>query len=257
MFDRDDLGRVKLDAGEKFLGGSFLPKIRLKSIMDQYDFVEGAYQYYAENGYEPGNPDDGIWHDCHFPIPFCLGGTTTIKLLQEHHAIQGVLQSEEFNCPCVYGWEGKYLEGAYLREFKKWMAEKIKPARKALKVYTDACSEEYRANQSERAKGYWAQLSDEERSKLIRDRWASQSAEAKTARAVKGWKTRKKNGWKMKKPARSLAVKVIHSNGEEILYQSMTEAARELGCSRSSLHRHISGTRVIKMLSGIKVEFTC
>jgi hypothetical protein len=92
--------------------------------MDQHEYVINVYSYYAENHYEPGNPEDGLWEECHYPVPKCKGGTLTILLLKEHHAVQGVLQSEEYSCPCIYGWEKKYLPKKYLHLWKKWMAVK-------------------------------------------------------------------------------------------------------------------------------------
>ena len=88
--------------------------------MNQHEFVAGAYAYYGENYYEPGNPEDGEWQECHYPVPRCKGGTLTILLLKEHHAVQGVLQSEEYDHPCIHSWEGKYLQGEYKTLFNKW-----------------------------------------------------------------------------------------------------------------------------------------
>jgi hypothetical protein len=89
-------------------------------MLTQQEWVEGCYAYYAENGYEPGNPEDGEWEDAHYPVPKCEGGEVTIKLLKQHHAVQGVLQSEEYQRPCIWGWEANYLEGEMLALCKKW-----------------------------------------------------------------------------------------------------------------------------------------
>ena len=88
--------------------------------MDQHEFVAGCIAYYAENGYEPGNPEDGVWHDCHYPVPECFNGKEKIKLLREHHAIQGVLQSEEYQWCCIWSWEINYLPVEYHDLFYKW-----------------------------------------------------------------------------------------------------------------------------------------
>jgi hypothetical protein len=88
--------------------------------MNQHEYVLGCQRYYAENGYEPGNPEDGEWHDCHYPVPKCLGGTKTIKLLKQHHAVQGVLQSEEYQHCCIRTWELAYLDGELLALARKW-----------------------------------------------------------------------------------------------------------------------------------------
>ena len=49
----------------------------LTATTNQHTWVYGCYAYYLENGYEPGNPEDGEWHECHYPVPACLGGTET------------------------------------------------------------------------------------------------------------------------------------------------------------------------------------
>jgi len=114
--------------------------------MDQHTFVAGCLAYYAENYYEPGNPEDGEWHDCHYPVPERLGGTETIKLLVQHHAIQGVLQSDEYQYPCVWGWEDKYLPSDYLpllhhwRDVASWMGgnkARMKLGTRVRITYTD------------------------------------------------------------------------------------------------------------------------
>jgi hypothetical protein len=68
----------------------------------QKEFVEGCLQYYSEFGIVAGDPEEGIWEDAHYPIPECLGGTETILLLSEHHYIQGIYQSLEFNKVCFW-----------------------------------------------------------------------------------------------------------------------------------------------------------
>jgi hypothetical protein len=82
-------------------------------IWNQHEFVENCLKWYKECDLEPGNPEDGLWHKAHYPAPFCLGGEEWVWLLKEHHAIQGVLQSLEFDHCCVGGWEKKYLVGEW------------------------------------------------------------------------------------------------------------------------------------------------
>jgi len=103
-----------------------------KVMLTQQEWVEGCYAYYAENYYEPGNPEDGEWEDAHYPVPKCKGGEVTIKLLKHHHAIQGVLQSEEYQHPCIWGWEANYLSGEMLALCEKWKAEQGRRSRAAL-----------------------------------------------------------------------------------------------------------------------------
>ena len=95
-------------------------------MLSQKEFVEGCYNWYREADLQPGNPEDGDWDEAHYPVPKCKGGTETILLLKEHHAVQGVIQSEELQWRCIWGWEEKYLEGEYLELFNKWMSEGMK-----------------------------------------------------------------------------------------------------------------------------------
>ena len=85
-------------------------------------FVETTLKNYRDLGLKPdGSPQ---WNLAHFPLPKVLGGTQEICLLKGDHAVQGVLQSEAYQTPCIYGWEGEYLDGEMLALFKKWMAVK-------------------------------------------------------------------------------------------------------------------------------------
>jgi hypothetical protein len=92
-------------------------------MITQSEYVEGCQQWYKEANLQPGNPKDGEWQECHYPVPKCLKGTEIVLMLKEHHAVQGVLQSEEYQHPCIWGWEGKYLQGEYLELFIKWRSE--------------------------------------------------------------------------------------------------------------------------------------
>jgi hypothetical protein len=96
-------------------------------MLTQQEWVGGCYTYYAENGYEPGNPEDGDWEVAHYPVPRCLGGVDTVLLLREHHAVQGVLQSEQYQHPCIWGWESNYLTGEMLILFGKWKRINAQP----------------------------------------------------------------------------------------------------------------------------------
>jgi len=92
-------------------------------MLSQKEFVENCYNWYREADLQPGNPEDGNWEEAHYPIPKCKDGTETILLLREHHAIQGVIQSVEYQWRCIWGDEEKYLSGEYLELFKKWRSE--------------------------------------------------------------------------------------------------------------------------------------
>jgi hypothetical protein len=93
-------------------------------MITQREYVEGCQQWYREADLQPGNPEDGEWHECHYPAPKCLGGTETVLLLKEHHAVQGVLQSEEYQHPCIWGWERSYLSEECLERYIYWMKSK-------------------------------------------------------------------------------------------------------------------------------------
>jgi len=223
--------------------------------MDQHEFVRGAYAYYAENGYEPGNPEDGVWHDCHYPVPAWKGGTETIKLLIEHHAVHGVLQSEEFQHPCVYGWEKQYLQGEYLNLFSKWMSAKARPAQEASKAYwMSVPDEEFRSIQSVKGKKAWESLSQLERSNELTRRANLLSEEERIEKAKKGWETKKLKGNAYAPPGMSIPVRVTAPSGEVMTFSSMTAAALELNCSRVSVYRHATGKRVVSKLKGYLIE---
>lgn len=92
--------------------------------LTQKQFIRNCYDYYRESGLTPGNPDDGVWHEAHYPLPRGRG-SRWVYLLEEHHAVQAVLQSEEVGHPCVWSWEGRFLVGDWehlLPLFDKWMS---------------------------------------------------------------------------------------------------------------------------------------
>jgi hypothetical protein len=87
--------------------------------MNQKTFVEGCLSKYRWETI----PEGQVWHDAHYPVPECLGGTDTIKLWESDHAVQGVYQSEEVGHPCIFGWEKDWLEGELLERFTFWRSE--------------------------------------------------------------------------------------------------------------------------------------
>lgn len=86
------------------------------------DFVFECQMRYSEQGII--GDSSYLWEAAHHPKPKCLGGTETKDLLKEDHAIHGVLQSEVYQHPCIWGWEVDYLDGELLQLFKKWQSEK-------------------------------------------------------------------------------------------------------------------------------------
>ena len=112
----------------QFVAATTMTKTNGDKMLSQKEFVEGCYNWYREADLQPGNPEDGDWDEAHYPIPNCKGGTETILLLRGHHAIQGVIQSEEMQHMCIFNWEKKYLSGEYLELFYKWKSEGMKVA---------------------------------------------------------------------------------------------------------------------------------
>jgi hypothetical protein len=97
-------------------------------MITQEEFVADCYLNYAILGLEQGNPEDGDWHQCHYPVPKSLGGTECVWLLEKDHAIQGILQCEQYNHPSIYGWEKLYLPDDMIHLYDKWMTRKSQRA---------------------------------------------------------------------------------------------------------------------------------
>ena len=122
-------------------------------MITQREYVEGCLQWCKEADLQPGNPEDGTWEQCHYPAPKCLGGTETVLLLKEHHAAQGVLQSEEYQHPCIWGWERLYLDENATPLWKKWMRLKAQPAIDAMSALPYEVKQEWgRIGQSKMTK---------------------------------------------------------------------------------------------------------
>jgi hypothetical protein len=144
----------------------------------QEQFVRWCEDYYFDNRLEPGNPCHGDWESCHYPVPKCLGGSNTVLLLKEHHAIQGVLQSEECNHPCIWGWEKSYLEAEILSLWRKWMGVKAIPG---IIRWKGLPREETREHKQAGGRAAMAKLSPEEKAEFSRKGALSQTREQKQA----------------------------------------------------------------------------
>ena len=175
--------------------------------MNQHEWVYGCYAYYLENYIEPGNPEDGVWEVAHWPVSKCLGGTKTVLLLKEHHAVQGVLQSEEWQTPCLFGWELAYLSGELLVLGRKWKTEQ---ARKS------------GAKGGAATKAKRAAMSEEERREYVR----RQAEHGRKGGAKGGAAARAKLG---------KAVRITWPDGRTEVIPSTAEAARVLGCDPKTL----------------------
>ena len=90
--------------------------------MSQHDYVEACNEWYDYEGIIPGDERVGVWEEAHYPLPQSQGNETVL-LLRHHHAVQGVLQSEEVGYPCIFNWEKKYLDGWLLERLHYWRSE--------------------------------------------------------------------------------------------------------------------------------------
>jgi hypothetical protein len=176
----------------------------LTAIINQHTWVAGCYEYYRRMMYEPGNPEDGTWEAAHWPIPNWAGGTQTILLLKQHHAVHGVLQSEEYGQPCIFGWEANYLNGWLYERCKYWHGQLAAKGNRSSKrdssgamkkAWENFTPEERTARNTPGAKaaGEWLkQRTPEEHSERMRKANASRSPEQKTAEKKKAWETRRR-----------------------------------------------------------------
>lgn len=49
------------------------------------------------------NPPVGYWfEDAHYPLSKAMGGTDTVRLWYPDHIVQGILQTLEYNYPCIF-----------------------------------------------------------------------------------------------------------------------------------------------------------
>ena len=99
--------------------------------MNQHEFVESCLAKYRWESL----PEGQAWEDAHYPIPECLGGTETVKMWSCDHTVQGILQSEENDHPCIHGcWyehDRANLELYYpqfLPSLEKWHLERARRA---------------------------------------------------------------------------------------------------------------------------------
>ena len=84
--------------------------------MNQHEFVKGCLLFYEQEGMTP----EKDWDKAHYPAPKGVG-TETIWLTHEHHQIQGLLQSEEYNQVCFFSGDTKkfLLQGPFMLGWAK------------------------------------------------------------------------------------------------------------------------------------------
>jgi len=69
----------------------------MKLITCQHEWVEHCRLRYR------CNPPVGYWfEDAHYPLSKKMGGTSTVPLWYPDHIVQGVLQTLEYNYPCIF-----------------------------------------------------------------------------------------------------------------------------------------------------------
>jgi hypothetical protein len=86
--------------------------------MNQHDFVKECLEFYAEGGW---SPEKG-WEEAHYPAPKGKGNAT-IWMLHDHHQIQGLWQSKEYDQCCFFVAEAKRFltEGPFVSGwFELW-----------------------------------------------------------------------------------------------------------------------------------------
>ncbi len=111
------------------------------SMTTQQQFIDAALAHYEAEGICPGDPDF-VWEGAHHPTPRHLGGRAKTPLTKHHHAIHGILQSEEVGKPSIFGWEGRvilngpFVDGWFelLDAYDFWMHELKREA--AIKLHS-------------------------------------------------------------------------------------------------------------------------
>jgi hypothetical protein len=86
--------------------------------MNQHDYVKECLEFYEEAGFIPG----AKWEDAHYPAPNGKG-ETTISMLHDHHQVQGLWQSKEYEQCCFFSGDAKQFltEGPFVSGwFELW-----------------------------------------------------------------------------------------------------------------------------------------
>jgi hypothetical protein len=196
--------------------------------MNQHEWVAGCQQYYRDNDLTPGNPDDGVWHGCHYPRPRCLGGTEEILLLEEHHAVQGVLQSEEYQVGCIHGWEKKHLSGDLLELYLKWRSA----------ASTRSCQIRWGRTSPEERSEWGVFLNN---SKSPESRWGAGNKRMKNKTLLVFEREEKKKGLGTGKGSPT-PVTVHYPDGSVVKYESLPAAAEGTGVARSTIKSRLKYT---------------
>jgi hypothetical protein len=81
--------------------------------MKSAQYLKKVQRMYEEDGVRPGDPDFD-WNDAHHPTPRCEKGTETVPLIEGHHFIHDLYQSEDWGRCCFFSGNVKrflYGEG--------------------------------------------------------------------------------------------------------------------------------------------------
>jgi hypothetical protein len=92
-------------------------------MVNQKEFTESCLAKYKHQII----PESQSWEIAHYPHPACKGGKETVTLWSCDHTVQGLLQSEEMDYPCIHIFaRSKDIENLqmfypeYLNLYEKW-----------------------------------------------------------------------------------------------------------------------------------------
>jgi hypothetical protein len=195
-------------------------------MLSQKQFVSACNHYYERNRLEPGNPFYGNWEKAHYPVPNRLGGDKCVWLLKHHHAIHGVIQSEELGLCCVAWWEEDLLPSYYLPYYQKWRHQH--QVDNAGKFWAGMCEEEKQAHIQRMVKGQnWTSAKKKEKAKLLSElRDNSAWEELRVSRLVEKMGT----------------IVEVEEKGHKRVYPSIRQASVEFKVTHAHLAKLLSTT---------------
>ncbi|EHA64067.1 hypothetical protein [Synechococcus sp. WH 8016] len=99
-------------------------------MQTQQAFLTDIQDYYESVNLKAGDPDH-VWEMANYPTPRHIGGKQKVPLTKYHHALHGVIQSEETGSASIFAWEGRvilngpFVDGWFdlLDSFDYWMHE--------------------------------------------------------------------------------------------------------------------------------------
>ena len=99
-------------------------------MQTQQAFLTDIQDYYEIEDIKAGDPDH-VWEMAHYPTPRHMDGKRKVPLTKYHHALHGVIQSEETGTCCIFGWEaneihqGPFVDGYFdlLDAHDFWISE--------------------------------------------------------------------------------------------------------------------------------------